>query len=350
MFLSSYNSLIGFVKRHFGTLVPFLTPRRILNVIVAVFEMKARKIVCRCRPFMIRVDPSSRCNLRCPACDVYKTKTREKRMMDLGDFEHVVDKIRDYALRISLYEMGEPLLNRDIYKMIAYASDRKISTLISTNFNLFKREHLDDLFKSRLTILEPCLDGFSQEKYEIYRRGGDVEAVKNGIQMVMEHKRKIRARWPIVDVQVINFDHIMDEIPLIDRFLKACRVDKITYRQENYGFNSPETTSLNNTTPSPNACFWLYFSMTVRPDGNVYPCCGRGFDRMPYGNILTQDPAEIWNNKYYRFSRALYSKGPDLELEDDMRDIPCLTCQDYRKLRNVIRPAGKAGEKDKNHK
>ena len=255
--------------------------------------------------------------------------------MDLDDFKKIANNIKKYALRASLYDMGEPLLNKNIYSMIKYASDKNISTLISTNFNLFKKEHLNTLFKSRLTVLEPCLDGFTQEKYAKYRMGGNVEIVKEGIKMVMEHKTFRKAKWPIVDAQIVLFDHIKDEIGLINNFLTKCKVDKITYRQENLGFNSPDTTIVNRIEPDNHACFWLYIGMTIRPDGNVYPCCGRGFDRFPYGNILKEPLSEIWNNKYYQFSRALFQKGSELDYDEEMQAIPCITCNQFKKQRKI---------------
>jgi radical SAM protein with 4Fe4S-binding SPASM domain len=231
--------------------------------------------------------------------------------------------------------MGEPLVNKNIYKMIKYASEHKISTLISTNFNLFNEEHIDDLFNSKLTVLEPCLDGFTQESYAKYRVNGHVDLVKRGIQLVMDHKRKTKSRYPIVNVQIVLFDHIKHEIGDIEVFLKHNKVDQITYREENLGFNSPETTIVNRKGIN-RVCFWLYIGMMIRPDGNVYPCDGRGFNRFSYGSILKQDIAEIWNNKYFRFSRSLFTNGSDLDYDEEMRNIPCLSCKDYIKRRNML--------------
>ncbi|NUM51999.1 MAG: SPASM domain-containing protein [Flavobacteriales bacterium] len=335
MFFRSYNSLFYFVQRHFTSLFPFLTVHKTYNVLLSLLEKHLRKKKCISMPFIYRIDPCSLCNLSCISCKSHSLKTNEKRIMNLDDFKKIINNIQRYALRVSLYDMGEPLLNKNIYTMIKYASDKHISTLISTNFNLFKKEHLEELFNSQLTVLEPCLDGFTQENYEKYRKGGNVEVVKNNIEMVVTHKIRKKTKLPIVDVQVVVFDHIKEEIPLVDNFLKKCKVDKITYRGEVLGFNSPETTRKNMQTQNRNACFWLYIGMMIRPDGNVYPCCGRGFDRFPYGNLLKNDISEIWNNKYYRFSRALFSKGPDLDYDEEMLAIPCIACGLFKKQRTM---------------
>lgn len=79
--------------------------------------------------------------------------------------------------------------------------------------------------------------------------------------------------------------------------------------------------------------------MIIRPDGSVYPCCGSDFDRFAYGNLLKQKITEIWNNKYYQFSRALFRYGENLEFDPDMTKIPCLNCKEFRikrKMKNKI--------------
>lgn len=332
MFLNSYNRLWPYVKRHFASLAPFLNIYKLYNVVLAYFEKLLGVTKCRSRFFIARIDSCSACNLHCPACATPTTKTKEKRLMSYDDFCQIIDKIKATLLRVSLYDMGEPLLNKDIYRMISYVSDNRISSLISTNFNLFSSQNLEDLFASRLTILEPCLDGFNQESYQKYRCGGDVEKVKNNIVAVMDYKRKHGAKYPIVDVQVVKFKHLEQELPLIDQFLKDSGVDRITYRQEVLGFDGPTYTA-NNTKPS--RCFWLYFGLMIRPDGNVYPCCGRDFDRFAYGNILTESIDNIWNNKYYQFSRQLFTKGGIIDCPAEFKDIPCLNCAEFKKFRSV---------------
>lgn len=337
MILKRYNKLADYVKRHFRSLFPFLTLPRVINIILAVSEMKLRRERCVSRPFVFRIDPCSLCNLRCVSCRSYKRKTDEKRVMDLDDYRKMIDRVSKYAIRASLYDLGEPLLNKHIYEMIGYASDHRISTLISTNFNLFKKEDLDKLFESRLTVLEPCLDGFTQENYVKYREGGDVEMVKNGIEIVAERKRKTGSQWPIVDVQVVMFDHIKEELPLIKDFLEGVHVDKVTYRQESLGFNASESTIKNKSLSSDNACFWLYLGMAVGPDGSVYPCCGRSTTRVPFGNILEGSLDTIWNNDYYRFARSLFSGGTDTDIvvDEKMRNIPCFKCNEFRKRKKL---------------
>jgi MoaA/NifB/PqqE/SkfB family radical SAM enzyme len=302
-----------------------------MNILRALAEMQLGKRSCSSRPFVYKIEPCSLCNLRCISCTLTNQEQtiHEQRIMALDDFMQVIDRVAVNAIRISLSEQGEPLLNRDIYKMIRYATDNRVSTAISTNFNHYDVEQILD---SGLTVLEPCLDGFTQSCYERYRKGGDVEMVKVGIRQVMSLRNQRQSRYPVVDVNVVLFDHVAEERHLIDTFLAECGVDKVTYRPEIAGFNIPET---QWQPPRKERCFWLYIAMMIKPDGSVLPCCGKGFDALSYGNILQEEIGDIWNNKLYRFSRSLFVDGPDLPYDREMVRIPCLTCTMFTRSRGM---------------
>ncbi len=140
-----------------------------------------------------------------------------------------------------------------------------------------------------------------------------------------------RGKAKVISIPPAGQYTVEDEIPQIEEFLSRCAVDHVTFRKENLGFNSPETTIADNVATNKSGCFWLYLGMMIRPDGAVYPCCGRGFDRFSYGNLLDQDLSEIWNNKYYRFSRALFSSNQDLPYDEGMARIPCLSYDQFKK-------------------
>lgn len=331
------NSLLSYIKRHLLTSAPFLTPLKLLNAAIAAVEMQLGRLRCKSRPITYRIDPSTACNIRCPGCQSHTEKTTQKRLLSLSDFKTIVDKIKRFSIRIALYDSGEPLLNQNIYKMIGYASDQGIGTSISTNFTLFEPDkHLDALMESRLTTLQPDLDGITQETYEKYRIGGDVETVKRGIEAVVKRKKETGQKYPIVEPQMIMFEHLMPEKGEIEAYLKEVGVDKFTWKPDDWGFNPAQMEGAQNR-ETPSRCMWLYLAMMIRPNGNVYPCCGRGLNRLSYGNILEESIDKIWNNKYYQFSRKLFTPGLDLEFDPEMENLPCHSCTLFKKAR-VMKP------------
>ncbi len=123
---------------------------------------------------------------------------------------------------------------------------------------------------------------------------------------------------------------IRHELPEIKRFLGECGVDRVTFRADFHARGAGDGGD------RPRSCFWLYLGMLVRPDGTVYPCCVRR--GQPYGNLLESGLDEIWNNRFYRFSRALFSGGEDLPYDPDMEKIPCLGCGLFRRRRGMAAP------------
>ncbi|NEP12211.1 MAG: radical SAM protein [Symploca sp. SIO2C1] len=331
------NHLVSYIKRHLLTSAPFLTPFKLLNAAIAAVEMQLGKLHCKSRPINYRIDPCTACNIRCPGCGAHQEKTKRKRLLSLSDFKTIIDKIKRFSIRAALYDSGEPLLNKNIYKMIGYASNRGIATSISTNFTLFEpNKHLDALMESRLTTLQPDLDGITQETYGKYRIGGNVETVKTGIEAVVKRKKETGEKYPIVEPQMIMFEHLMPEKEEIETYLKQVGVDKFTWKPDDWGFNPAQIKGAQKKKVS-SRCIWLYLSMMIRPDGNVYPCCGKGLNRFAYGNILEESLDEIWNNKYYQFSRKLFTPGPDLEFDPEMENLPCHNCKLFQKAR-VMKP------------
>jgi len=97
--------------------------------------------------------------------------------MNLEDFKRIVDQIAPYAYYVELYNWGEPFLHPQIFDMIRYASERKISVQLSSNLNYFNEEMAEQAVASGLTRLLVSVDGATQETYEKYRCGGRLEVV-----------------------------------------------------------------------------------------------------------------------------------------------------------------------------
>jgi sulfatase maturation enzyme AslB (radical SAM superfamily) len=138
------KKLFDFIKRHYKSLIPFISVKKSVNILLALAEMHLPKRTCSSRPFVYKIEPCSLCNLKCISCTLttQNQTIQGQRIMALDDFTQVIDRISANAIRISLSEQGEPLLNRDIYKMSRYATDNRISSAISTDVNHYDVEQI----------------------------------------------------------------------------------------------------------------------------------------------------------------------------------------------------------------
>ena len=120
-------------------------------------------------PRAITVETTATCQLRCPACPTPHTVGRSRGFFTTQLLAQLLGQI-DWPLEsISFGWSGEPLLNRDLSKMIALASPRG-TTYVSTNGLLLERDS-DALLDSGLHHLRVCLDGIDQQMGRVISGG-----------------------------------------------------------------------------------------------------------------------------------------------------------------------------------
>lgn len=197
-----------------------------INIILQRFTHIFRPALSLGIPYYITVEPASICNLRCPICPSgLKQTLRNPALLSLTDFKNMIDDIGDYLVCIQLWEWGEPFLNPDIYQMITYAKKKGIIVVTSTNAHFFnKQENVERLVASGLDGLILAVDGTTQEVYEQYRVGGNLDQVLDGIRLVVKTKRELKAEKPrLLFRMVINAfnEHQIDDFRKLGRDLKV---------------------------------------------------------------------------------------------------------------------------------
>jgi len=87
-------------------------------------------------PYVVVLDPTNVCNLKCPVCATPKGElTQPGGRISLDDFENFVDRIAPHTYRLILYNWGEPFLHRQIIHLIRHAHRRRISTSIIDQYD-----------------------------------------------------------------------------------------------------------------------------------------------------------------------------------------------------------------------
>lgn len=303
--------------------------RKPLNILHSLYEWKTHKTFLKSRPFLIRLNTSAICNLKCPCCRTKESfnlkpgQSREPYLMSLEIFEKVLSQTRSLTQRMSFHITGEPMMNTKLFEMIKMAHKQKIFTYFCTNYNLMTEAHLSQIFESGLDKLRICFDGFSQDAYNKYRVGGNVEKLKQAIAMTMKEKRQRKASRPVVEVQIIRFLHVQPELSQIKQFCDEHGVDRIFSIPDGCNFDGSHKLTVQGKPYT--GCFWPWVSMIVDSDGSVYTC-GQGFDNMtPFGNVKTDTIDSIWNNELYKETRQFLS-GKSNKKED--LNLFCNNCPD----------------------
>jgi len=166
-------------------------------------------------PIMLDIENVSRCNYRCTMCQVSGWPAqRRARDMSFDEFKSIIDT--QYGLiEVKIQGMGEPLLNSDFFRMIAYARQKSLWVRSTTNASLLHyNENYKHVLDSDICELQVSIDGTSQETYEAIRHGGQFDRVKENCVLLNHYGQRIgksRTRmWVMVHRE--NF-HELDAFP-----------------------------------------------------------------------------------------------------------------------------------------
>jgi radical SAM protein with 4Fe4S-binding SPASM domain len=269
-----------------------------------------RQPVMMARPFALSVEPSGHCQLKCPECSTgMAILNRKKGTMNLHTFSGILNETASYLYYLNLYLQGEPLLNPDIDKFISMAVRKNIYTTISTNGLLLDEDTCLKLVRAGLSRIVISLDGFSQPVYEKYRRGGNAEAVKNGILNLIEARSEFHFAYPLIVVQTLAFEHNIHELPQIKAWCKKSGVDKLEVKSaqiNDFGDGSVKPwhkksryrkTSNQNYVIKGNAfnhCWRQWSSAVISWNGDMAPCCYDKDLTYNFGNTSNQTLGNAW--------------------------------------------------------
>src|SRR3990170_8074350 len=183
-----------------------LTPRRLWNfgrVISSYYVSKwTGKPVQWGYPISISFEPTTSCNLRCPECTSgLRAFSRATGMLQKDFFKDTIDQLHKDLLYLVFYFQGEPYLNPGFLDMVKYASGKRIYTATSTNAHYLNDENARKTIESGLDRLIISIDGTSQDVYQQYRVGGNLNKVIQGTKNIVAWKKKLKSRTPFIFFQ-----------------------------------------------------------------------------------------------------------------------------------------------------
>lgn len=278
-------------------------------------------------PVSISFEPTNFCNLRCPECPSgLRSFTRPTGMLQRDFFRETIDDLHRELLYLVFYFQGEPYLNPNFLDMVQYASQKKIYTATSTNAHYLTDENARRTIESGLDRLIISIDGTTQDVYEQYRVGGQLQKVIDGARNIVRWKKELKSRKPFVVFQFLVVRPNEHQIEEVKRLGKEIGVDDVWFKTAQiYDYeNDPnqliptrEEYSRYKRTPEgmrfkgklQNQCWRLWHDPVITWDGLVAPCCFDKDAQYRMGSLREQSFREIWRNGEYRQFRSRILKG-----------------------------------------
>lgn len=315
------------------------------------YRISSRKTRLNYKPIFLTILPIHRCNLYCSMClthskelgdHPYRHKVFPDMTIDM--FNDIIKRFPE-AIAIGFVGNGEPLLNKDIFKMIESAESAKMrSTMISNGIIL--EQHMDRILDSGLDEICISLNTCSAEDYErlTSMKAEYFTKICTASRRLIEEKKKRQHHINIVAsfiLDKLNLNKMQDMVniafnmgfneasfynilPLTinrarrlslyddDETLKIMREVKVPSDNIKINLPVPLDGYINN-----NICEDFFMCINIDGNGNVGGCNRQRFNIHDKGKYLDND---VWNNSYFMNERDKFLRK-DLPLDE-----PCMVC------------------------
>lgn len=261
-------------------------------------------------PYVLFLDPSSRCNFKCKFCPtgdrkLIRSTGRFQGLIAYQDFCRVIDDLDGFKNAVKvlrLYKDGEPLLNNDLDKMVAYANQsKKIESIdMTTNGALLMPRISEGLIAAGIDRINISINGLSQQQfYEFAGVRIDFEKYLKNIRYLYQIKGDCQIVIKTVS-EVIGqdqrqlfydlFGNYCDQVyienlaPCWPEFDVEDRLD-VKIDRGIYG-NSPEELDV---------CAYLFYSMSINSDLKASACFLDWRRELTIGDLGKESIVDIWN-------------------------------------------------------
>ncbi len=310
-------------------------------------------------PVCLYLEVTNRCNLLCETCP--RTFEALEPPMDLSWelFTKIVDQVPDIA-RVVLHGVGEPMLVRDLPRMIRYLKARGTHVLFNTNGTLLAPRKQQEIIETGLDELRVSLDAAEAATF-LKIRGKDMfDRIVRNVSSFTNLQRSIGAEKPVVSLWLTGLKETVDQLPDFVRLaarigVREVHLQRLVFDEAGFGMARLDSSLFEQTRADEEAtiaaasaigrelgvkldasgatepglslkkaandrpwatCRRPWSLMYFTAHGRALPCCiapfsARGYPNYTLGDATQQTLRELWNSPAYReFRTALVSDTP----------------------------------------
>jgi molybdenum cofactor biosynthesis enzyme MoaA len=160
-------------------------------------------------PIHLDIEATSACNFLCTMCprtEMIENKTFWKvENFDMKTYEKIVSDGVPLGLRsIKFQYLGEPLVNKNLVKMIKFAKKAGVvDVMFNTNASLLDEKKAEEIILSGVDKVFFSFDSPYREQFNRIRIKGDYDLVLKNIKNFMKIKKELKSDTPITRVQMV---------------------------------------------------------------------------------------------------------------------------------------------------
>lgn len=287
-------------------------------------------------PKSILFEVTHRCNLNCIHC--YEPH-RDQREMSTRQVMNLIDQAAELGVPHMSFGGGEPLVRRDLFTLLKYATDHNIAVELLSNGTLINEEVARRLADCRITAVSLSLDSATPQTHNAIRRAPCFDETITAI----EHLRRENIRVEINTTFTKLNRHDFEEVVRLSKRLgasvvRAVRLVSLGNAEDNDALISPtkedyqwfsevlyrvsKQYSDEHFTVTGDDAFlpFLYIQnrkqrmpwlphkymgciagriiLSITPQGDAYPCGYLKYPEFHAGNINTTTLRDIWTHSH----------------------------------------------------
>ncbi|MGP0088702.1 MAG: radical SAM/SPASM domain-containing protein [Xanthobacteraceae bacterium] len=312
-------------------------------------------------PVCLYLETTNRCNLLCTTCPRTYEELEPPADMSWALFTSIVDQVPDLA-RTVLHGVGEPMLVKNLPRMVRYLKDRGVYVLFNTNGTVLNERNGRALIDAGLDELRVSLDAANAKTYREVRGKNYFDRILKNVRAFRNLQEREGHAKPRVSAWLTGLRETVEQLPAFVRVAAEAGVKEVYlqrlvfFDEEAIGMATPDqalfeqmtrdeahylkeaedlalslglTFSASGAASEPGLSLRKHaqdqpWSLCRRPwtlmyftaNGRALPCCiapfsQRGYEHYTLGDATQQSLREIWNGPAYReFRAALLSTAP----------------------------------------
>jgi MoaA/NifB/PqqE/SkfB family radical SAM enzyme len=318
-----------------------------------------RQAVVEADPVCLYLEVTNRCNLLCTTCPRTFEDLEPPADMSWELFTAIVDQMPKIA-RVVLHGVGEPMLVKELPRMIRHLKARGTYVLFNTNGTLLTQRKARELIESGLDELRVSLDAADAAAFREVRGRDYFGRIVRQVRAFTALQAELGNGTPQVSLWLTGLKETVEQLPAFVRIahdigVRAVYLQRLVFFADAQGLARPDSALFENlsqreaaliraaeeeatrlgiafdasgaTEPGTSLkkrsddqpwslCRRPWTVMYFTAHGRALPCCIapfslRGYDNFTLGDATQESLRQIWNGPHYRaFRRALVSDRP----------------------------------------
>jgi len=316
-------------------------------------------------PRSLYLEATNRCDSECQTCIRTFNTLEPPKDLTLAEVQRLVEQF-PVLERVVLHGIGEPLLNKQIFEIVAYLKAKRITVLFNSDAISLTQKRAAQLIESGLDEYRVSMDAATREMYAKIRGVDQFERVLRNVGSLVALQQQQGCNTPRVSLWFTTLKANLDELPAFIRLAARLGVPEVNAQRlvfNGYGLAVQEQSlhrhleereqlviqeaealavqhgvvfkasgattplqSLHGLAPEQRpwaGCQRPWTLSYVTANGNVLPCCispwtAKSYRHLVLGNALTTDFAQVWNGERYQQFRQ--------DFESDVAPDPCRGC------------------------